>query len=260
MRSAEHSESRAARAPAIGSGRGALGWLRARTPDQQLFALVLTALAVQIFVQYWGQRSVSLTFAGVVSAASGERAVWSFYYATAVARVALPWLCVWLLLGPSLRELGLAQPRVGARELLWLGAALAVGTAMALLVLGSASYQDAYRGSRQAAFWPAFVRFGMFTLSATVPWELLHRGFLLHGLHAILLRSGAPAPRATTLAILVTTCFETLFHLVKPPHEAIGMLIGSPLLSWIALRHQSLWIPALAHLWIEALFFAMILV
>jgi hypothetical protein len=33
------------------------------------------------------------------------------------------------------------------------------------------------------------------------------------------------------------------------------MLLGSPLLSWFALRHRAIWIPAAGHVWIEFLWF-----
>jgi len=59
--------------------------------------------------------------------------------------------------------------------------------------------------------------------------------------------------------VLFTLVFEVLHHFAKPPLEALALFAGSPLLSWIALRTGSLWIPLVAHLLIEALFFFLVL-
>jgi membrane protease YdiL (CAAX protease family) len=87
-----------------------------------------------------------------------------------------------------------------------------------------------------------------------VTWELFFRGFLLFGLREVLRAGGRDG--ADTIAILVTASFEVLYHFIKPsPLEACGMLLGSPILSYVALRHGSVWIPLLGHVWIEYLWF-----
>ena len=97
----------------------------------------------------------------------------------------------------------------------------------------------------------------LFTGSTLTGWEFLHRGFLLMGLVYILTeRERLSAPTASITAIALVWAFEVLFHFIKPELEALGMLVGSPVLSWLALRTRSIWIPFLIHLLVELLFVA----
>ena len=52
----------------------------------------------------------------------------------------------------------------------------------------------------------------------------------------------------------IVCIFEVLFHIKKPIYEAIGMIVASPLLSYLTIKTRSLW-PALTfHLLIELMF------
>jgi len=213
--------------------------------DRSLYLLIGCALSVQAFVHYAGQTLPSLR-AG------------SFFYATALARTLVPWICVAVLLRVPIAELGLGRPRIPKRELGWLAGLLLVGTGVALLVLQLESYQAAYSPLRTGDFAYRLRSWALFTASTTLPWELFHRGFLLHGLRALCVRNQIPREHATHLAILVTACFEVIFHFSKPPEETLGMLVGSPALSALAFRYGSLWVPCAIHLWVEFLWFVMV--
>jgi len=210
--------------------------------DRALALLIGTALAVQAFVNYWGQSEPALRWDG-------------FFYATALARTLVPAVCALVVLRIAWPRLGFGVPHVPRRDLMALSLAFVLGTGVALLLLQLESYQDAYSDVRFGDFGSRFSRWAQFTLSTTVPWEILHRGFLLHGIRELCVRGGIPSARAATLAILFTACFEVLFHFGKPPIEALGLLIGSPILSVMAFRYRSIWIPLLIHVWIELLWF-----
>lgn len=205
--------------------------------ERKLAILIGSALAVQIFVKYWGQTLEPLRWG-------------LFYWGTAGARLAVP-LLVCAALGISLRKLGLGRPQLSAREALWLLGTVAVATLVALPLLGMPSYQNAYYGISTFGIsgWISF------ELSTVFTWELFYRGFVLFGVRE-LLRSAGRGAEADTIAILFTGCIEVLAHFAKEHWlEAVAMLFGSPALSWFALRHRSVWIPAAGHVWIELLWF-----
>ena len=209
--------------------------------ERRLAIVIGSALLVQLFVRYWGQTLDPLR-------------VGMLYWSTAAARIAVP-LAVCAALGISLAKLGLGKPRLRGREALWILGVMVAFTLAALPMLGMQSYQDAYQGLGasygQEERW---LSWASFTLSTTLTWELFYRGFLLFGLREVL-RSGGRGRDADAIAIAVTACFEVLSHLVKPPLESFAMLVGSPALSWAALRHGSVWIPLAVHVWIEFLWF-----
>jgi len=210
--------------------------------NRALPALIAVGLAIQAFVHYFGQVSPAFRIGDI-------------FYATAIARTLVPAALLIGVLRVPFRQLGFGWPRIPRRELLPLAGLMILGTVVALGFLQLESYQDAYAGVRFGDAGARFRRWALFTLSATVPWELWHRGFLLHGARELCSREGIPTPQATWLAILFTQCFEVLFHFSKPLVEALGFLIGSPVLSLLAFRYRSLWVPALIHLWLELLWF-----
>ena len=208
--------------------------------ERRLAIVIGSALLVQLFVRYWGQTLDPLRWG-------------MFYWATAAARIVVPLaVCAALAIPPG--KLGLGKPQLRGREGLWILGALAVATVVALPLLGMQSYQDAYQGLGSSygrvERWVSWISF---TASTTLSWELFYRGFLLFGLREVL--RAAKRNDADTIAILVTACFEVLSHLIKPPLESFAMLVGSPGLSWFALRQQSLWIPMAVHVCIEFLWF-----
>jgi len=80
-----------------------------------------------------------------------------------------------------------------------------------------------------------------YTLSWLIGWEFLHRYFLLRLMDR-------PFPRWGWLIIPV---FEGVYHLVKHPLEALGMVAASVLLTLWTRRSQNVSLPFIAHLLIE---------
>jgi CAAX prenyl protease-like protein len=210
-----------------------------RRSEARLAVVVGTALVVQMFVRYWGQLDPALRW--------GE-----FFYATAASRLLV--FAVGIGLGLSLRQLGVATaPTLRRGEGKALLVAVLVVTLLALPLLGIESYRAAYAGLGVGDGRERWLRWALFTASTTLSWELCYRGFLLFGVREIL--RPTVGGFADGIAILFTLCFEVLAHLIKPPTEALAMLVGSPALSWLALRHGSVWIALLVHVWIEFLWF-----
>lgn len=208
--------------------------------ERRLAIVIGSALLVQLFVRYWGQTLDPLRWG-------------LFFWATAAVRIAVP-VAVCAALAIPLGKLGLGKPRLRGREGLWILGVLGAATLVALPLLGMQSYQDAYQGIGSSyGRLERWVSWGSFALSTTISWELFYRGFLLFGLREVL-RAGKRND-ADAIAILVTACFEVLSHLIKPPLESFAMLVGSPALSWFALRHGSVWVPLAAHVFIEFLWF-----
>ena len=222
---------------------------RLRHPEEiglRLAAIVAVALVAELCTAY-----SYATF----RTASG------FFYVTFAANTALPVACATGLLGLSLRDLGLGVPRLQRRDLFVFTGLLVIATLVALPLLGQDSYQAAYAERRAASAdsSESAVQFVWFLVSALAPSELMHRAFLLFGIRAVLARVESTRRLTPTLAILITLSFEVLSHLPKPPTEAIALLFASPVLSWAAFRTESVWLPLAAHLYIEALFFALVL-
>jgi membrane protease YdiL (CAAX protease family) len=213
--------------------------------------------------QPWVPRFAAILALGLIPQAIGAyyHLTWvsdgGFYYGTFLARM-LAVLAAALLLRIPARGLGLSRPRLRRREIQIGGALLAVGTAAAVLLLQIDSYRNAYEYVREGDVSDRFVRWFLFTSSTTLSWEALHRGLLLFGTRHVLRQQPETRASADAFAIGITAAFEVLFHFRKPPLEAIAMMIGSPLLSWIGLRQGSLWVPLLLHLWVETLFFALV--
>ncbi len=213
------------------------------TPQGRAFLILIgTALAVQAAGTYHAH---SLVIGG------------TFYLSWFLLRLGVP-LIVVVILGIPLSRLGLGAPKIDRST----GVILAAG-AVALIVAFAGiyflqGYFDYYASSfRGPAPLARLYRFMLFTGSTLPGWEFLHRSFLLMGiLHVLKERDGIPDATAARIAVGVVWIFEVVFHFIKPGVEALGMLAGSPLLSWLALRTGSIWLPFLAHLFVEGLFIA----
>lgn len=180
-----------------------------------------------------------------------------FYLSWFLLRIPLPVL-VLLLLRIPLSEIGLGLPRVDRETARVLIAGAAVLVAAFAGIYFMSGYFSFYSGSftgPDGGRAGRFVNFMIFTASTLTGWEFLHRGFLLMGLrYALDVRENIPEKNAALIAVAIVWVFEVVFHFIKPPVEALGLLIGSPLLSWLALRTRSIWLPFLFHLAVEILF------
>ncbi|HOD16392.1 MAG TPA: CPBP family intramembrane metalloprotease [Spirochaetota bacterium] len=214
-----------------------------RSPAVPAFmVIVATALAAQLIGTYFARALVVGDF---------------FYLSWFLLRIPLP-LAVLLALKVPLSEIGLGLPRVdrGMARVLVAGAVVLVAAFAGIYFMsgyfsfysGSFAGPDGGRAGR-------FANFMIFTSSTLTGWEFLHRGFLLMGLrYALGLREKIPEKNAALIAAAIVWVFEVVFHFIKPPVEALGLLVGSPLLSWLALRTRSIWLPFLFHLAVEILF------
>src|SRR5690606_14633610 len=94
-----------------------------------------------------------------------------------------------------------------------------------------------------------FQHFALFTASTLFGWEFLHRSFLLFGSQGILLNHTKLDPSCDSfIAISLVAVFEVCFHFLKPDLDVWGLLLDSPILSLMALRMRSFWIPMALHL------------
>lgn len=186
-----------------------------------------------------------------------------FHTVWLIARIAFP-VAVLLLLRVPLSRIGLGLPRRdrGTRNI-----ALVAVTTLVVVAIGlftAKSYYHFYSGafySPGAGPWGRFLNFMIFTGSTLTGWEFMHRGVLLMGLSYVLTaREGVNEKTAARIAMAITCVFEVVFHFKKPEMEALGLLIGSPILSWIALRTQSIWLSFGIHLAVEILFITALIV
>lgn len=204
--------------------------------------IIFTALMIQFLGSYHARSFI----------------IGSYFYALWVLlRIAIP-VGVLLILKVPLSQIGLGLPRFDRKS-----KTIVVFTVMVLLIafIGIYFLRDyfnfystafAEQGDGRLA---RFANFMIFTSSTLTGWEFLHRGFLLMGICYVLTeRDGIPSGTAVTIAVAAVWIFEVVFHFIKPELEALGLLVGSPMLSWLALRTRSIWVPFLIHFLVELLF------
>jgi membrane protease YdiL (CAAX protease family) len=178
-----------------------------------------------------------------------------------ILRIALPLLVI-PLVGIPYSRLGLGLPRMDTRLWKFLGITVLVGAILFAGLYFYSPYYEAYSGKftqNGTGITSRLRRFLLFSFSTIPAWEFLHRGFLLLGLHYVLtLREAVPERVARHICIALVCAFEVLFHFIKKDSfvEPVSLLAGSPILSWIALRTGSLWIPLVLHLLVEFCFIA----
>jgi hypothetical protein len=180
-----------------------------------------------------------------------------FYWIPFLARLGPPLVLAFFILKLSSKDLLLGLPQMSRVAWVWTIVALIVIPLVVSFIRWDPSYLAAYPQYTNDEIPAAdrLERFGLFTLSTFFSWALIHRGFLLGGMRRLLIRELKISESAAAgLAILWTTCFEVLYHLIKPGLEAWGLLIFSPLLSYLALKTRSLWLPTLLHLYLELCF------
>jgi len=179
----------------------------------------------------------------------------SFYLSWILLRIVLP-VIVLLILGIPLTHIGIGMPSIDRKTGIAIILIVILLPVVFLWIYFVKGYFNFYSGSfRSGSGAGRFLQFMIFTSSTLTGWEFLHRGFLLFGIIYLLTeREGLPAAAASLTAVCLVWAFEVLFHFIKPELEAAGMLIGSPVLSWLALRTRSIWIPLLIHFIVEVLF------
>jgi len=177
-----------------------------------------------------------------------------------VLRFGVPLVVVPLFLKTSWSSLGVCLPKISKTGLLWLAGVLILVPLCLYSIRLNPAYQNYYHTYARSSA-AVYTRFAVFTFSTLLGWEFLHRGFLLFSLKNLLAGEGTASPKnrlssqtAAVLALLIVALCETLYHFIKPDMEAFGMLVGSPVLSAIALRTKSILIPLFIHLYVEAWF------
>jgi len=175
-----------------------------------------------------------------------------------LSRLVLPFILV-LLLAIPFKNLYFSRPTINRENLIFM--AFSVGLLLCLFIylqFFAADYLHHYRHGRTLEYFretEKFERFLIFTASTLIGWEVLHRGILLGGGQYCLTEHYKLNPTAAAIIMTIIVCiFEVLFHIKKPIYEAIGMIVASPLLSYLTIKTRSLW-PALTfHLLIELMF------
>jgi hypothetical protein len=200
--------------------------------------LIGTALLIQLLGRYHAH----------------DFAIGHFYYSWILLRIVLPLLVI-RALGIPFSKLGLGFPILN-RFFRILSIITLFGLFGIYLVIHfSPHYLGHYANAFSAPHSARFTNFMVFTLSTLTGWEFLHRSFLLMGIVYILGRKNrVDTPTTTQIAVLTVWIFEVLFHLVKPQMEAVGLLLGSPFLSYITLKTGSIWPAFLIHLGVEIVF------
>ena len=211
-----------------------------RMTGGHFFIIVFTALFAQLLGHY---HAASLVIGS------------NFFLSWVLLRIVIP-VAVLCALRVPVSRLGLGLPQIDKRM-----ARLLVGGIIAVAAAFSGIYfLQGYFNSYGSAFGAAnrlerFANFMIFTSSTLTGWEFIHRCFLLMGINYVLSdRERIDPAAAARIAIAIVWVFEVVFHFIKPEVEALGLLVGSPLLSWLALRTKSIWLAFLMHLLVEVLF------
>lgn len=180
-----------------------------------------------------------------------------FYSMWVILRIIIPVFLLMLMRIP-VSELGLGFPVIDKKFLRNLIILLLLLCLAFAGIYFFKEYFQSYSGSFHASNYSRLSRFAnfmIFTSSTLTGWEFLHRCFLLMGLvYLFTRREKLDWELAVKLSIGVVWIFEVVFHFIKPGLEAFGMIIGSPILSYLAIRTKSIWIPFFAHLLVEILF------
>ena len=209
--------------------------------------IIGVALAIQLFGSYHAGSFVIGNY---------------FFLGWVVLRIAVP-VAVLMALRVPFSSIGLGLPRFDrttGRVMFIAAAVLVLAFTGIYFFRGYFSfYSNAFGGAGAGGF-DRFANFMIFTGSTLTGWEFLHRGFLLMGLSWVLAEREQVRPdTAAKMAVAAVWVFEVVFHFIKPELEALGLLVGSPFLSWLALRTKSIWPSFLIHLMVELLFIAVLI-
>lgn len=232
-----------------------------------IFILVLTVLVIQLVNRYYASDFQRLLFAFFSipewASESLEISLQHFRILNFSTRFVIPIVLLIFLFRIPFRDWGLGLPQM--RPLFWWLSALAFLLIPFFVALAQQDprYTEYYLSTYANASIPTserILRFGLFTASTFFGWAFLHRSFLLFGAYYLLTNRWSVARAlAGSLAIAFVAVFEVSLHFLKPDIESWALLVGSPLMSWMALRTKSLWIPTLCHLWVEVWFIGLMI-
>lgn len=162
-----------------------------------------------------------------------------------------------LSLRTSLKDCGFGLPRISRRLSALLIVCALLLPAIISVILLSPDYLRAYSFYRNPEISPGakLSHFAQFIFSTLPAWTFLLRGVILFGVSRYLIREHKMKDRSAELiCLLVVMGIEVIYHFLKPEFEAFGMLVASPVLSWLALRTRSVWTPFFVHLYLETCF------
>lgn len=212
--------------------------------ENSLFIIIFTALLMQLLGSYY---------------ARNFRIGQYFYISWVFLRIIVPCFIIYFLKIPF-SELGLKLPRLNKKmiKIILLLCIVLLLAFVGMYFFGGylQGYSKSFGGNKTAKFY----NFLIFTSSTLTGWEFLHRSFLLMGIIYVLSnRFQLDNKQAIKIAIIVPWIFEVVFHFIKPEMEAFGMLVGSPILSYIAIRTKSIWTAFFAHLYVEIVFICFVI-
>ena len=205
--------------------------------------IIFTAILMQLLGRYYSSRVLVL--------GNYFQALW------VVLRIIIPIVVLYALKIP-LSELGIGLPQIDKKFLKILISLIVIVVIVFVGIYFYKGYFQSYSGQFQAGNFSKLGRvknFMIFTSSTLIGWEFIHRCFLLMGLiYFLKARDKVDFDTSVKIAICIVWIFEVVFHFIKPKLEAFGLLAGSPILSYVAVRTKSIWIPLIAHFIVEVLF------
>lgn len=224
--------------------------------------LVFSAILIQLLCRYYDfalqDWMIELLRSQVWAEAWHLRVAEGFRPLIFVSRFGIPILLIIFIFKWSWRDLGLGWPQM--RKSVWALSAVAFVSIPLIVSLTqhNASYVDYYGASFANPDFSSserFLRFFVFTLSTFFGWSFLHRSYLLFGGFRLLTeRWGLKELQAQSIMIATVASFEVIYHFLKPDIESWALVLGSPLMCWVALRTKSIWVPVFFHFLVEASF------
>jgi membrane protease YdiL (CAAX protease family) len=219
-----------------------MDFLAKRSPISQLCILIVGVLLALTCARYYYHHLIL-----------GQ----SFYLLRILLYIGVPLLLNHFVFKLSWKDMGLCFPQIDKNlGLILLGILILLPVFISLIFL-SDDYMGSYTRYTTSATseWARLKRFSIFIGTSIPGWEFMFRGFMLFALKIILEKKfKVEKSLAIVIPILWVMCFEVTYHFIKPDLEAFGMVLASPILSWLAIRSKSFWLPMFVHLYIEMVF------
>ncbi len=181
-----------------------------------------------------------------------------FQYGRTLCFIGIPLLLHFFYFRGSAQQLGTNRPQLDSRiKKLIIGIIVFLPLVITVIKLDSAylSYYSHYTNS-EINLSRRLLNFFLITTSTIIGWEFLLRGYFCFGLKNWMNKKLHASEVVTSaLIILWIMSIEVIYHFLKPSLESWGMLLASPILTWIALKTKSFWPSLFIHLYIEGVFF-----